>query len=382
MINPKNIIQSSSPTSNISVNTTPVASSPRSPSQTIAPPPDVAATTGATVSSHRPLAITILLWLTFADLVYKVGTSIMSIIALIATFRVNHLLAHIFETSPLLCFSPIFFALLAVIILFLIFKTTSYTRTDYFLLFISSVAIPVIYSLFSYFVLVSSNLNPIIAFLQEANLLFLVIIISLAISSKKFSAYATPLSDQSTIVFALFGSILVFPSFFFTYSLINTSLNPDTQLSAIQTLAGHKLYSPTILPLHLRPDTTFYIDDKKYPNLPNSTVKIAYSTPITSTTQTNRPIVVINQTKVTPEFDLDNYMSGQLTTTTSKAEYIPLPLAINQKGLVKSTDPQSPSSLKMTSLAFITPDYILINLISPSSTITSTDLITIAQSLH
>jgi hypothetical protein len=364
VINPKDIIQSSSPISNISLDPsapTPVASTPAPP-----PPPETI------TIDHRPIAITILLWMIFADITLRIGTTIYTIITLISSFRLNHLIAHLYETTPLLCFSPLFYAIIAVIILFLIFKTSSYSFLDYRLILIFSIIIPISFTLFTRLISTYLKLHPLLSIISETNLLFIIVLIFLAVSSHNFPKYVPPISDGASIMFTLLGSIILFPSFFFTYYLINTSLNPDTKFAAIQTLAGFKLYSPVDLPLDLRPDSTFYIDDKKYVNLPSPSVKIAYSTPVSSATK-NRPMVLLSQTKVSPEFDLENYTNSQLTS--SSPQNIELSTAINQKAIIKSND-------TMTSLSFITSDYVLINLISPSPDITSAQLISIAESLR
>lgn len=377
MINPKDIIQSSSPTSNISVNTTPIASVPRLSTQQTSP----STTIIQTALGRRPMAISILLWLIFADLTYKIINTVLAIVKLISSFRVNHLLAHLFETSPLLCLAPFVFAIFAIVILFLIFKTPSYSKLDYRLLLIFSFLIPILFSIYVRELSQPLNIHPILSFLNETNLLFILLIVFLFVFSRNLSSYSESMTDGSTITLALLGSIILFPSFFFTYSLINTSLNPDTKQNSVETLVGHKIYAPLILPLNLRPDTTFYVDEQKSPLFTSPLVKIAYSTAV-SLKASNRPVVIITQTKVIPEFDLENYMNSQLSTTTSKASPMDISLALNQKGMVKSTDPSSASTLQMNSLAFITPDYILINLISPSSQITPDHLKTIAESLR
>ncbi|MFZ2152865.1 MAG: hypothetical protein WAV41_02295 [Microgenomates group bacterium] len=371
MINTKDIIQSSAPTANIAVNSTPIVSAPRStspptPTSTHSPPE-------FDYDIRRPLAIGILLWLIAVDFIYKIISSGLAVITLTATFRANHALGHLFEMSPLLCFSTLFFAILTIFILFVIFKTHGYSRSDYYLLFGSSLIIPPIYSLFVYFLLsVTTKTSFFLAIFQESNLLFLLIVIILFFSSRKFATYSTPFSDNSTVIFALLSSIIVFPSFFFTYSLINTSLNPDLKLASIQSIAGHKIYSPSTLPLNLRPDTTFYIDDKKDNNLINPIIKIAYTTSY-STAIAKRPIVMVSQTKVGPQFDLDNYLTS--IAPNSSSENIVLEKALDQKAIAKNSN-------FITHLGFITPDFILITLSTPSPEITLSNLTTIAQSLN
>ena len=378
MINPKDIIQSSSPTSNISVNTTPIASVPRPQVQNQPSPTPV--TTSA--PGHRPVAISIFLWLIFADLTYKIVMTILAIVKLISSFRVNHLLAHIFETAPLLCLAPFVLAVFAVIVLFLIFKTPSYSKLDHRLLLIFSIIIPIAFSLYIRQLSQALSVHPVLAFLNETNILFVITLIFLFIFSKNLSTYSEPMTDSSTITLALLGSVILFPSFFFTYSLINTSLNPDTKHDSIQSMVGSKVYTPSSLPLNLRPDTTFYVDEQKNSLFTSPLVKIAYSTPMSLNSTSSRPIIILSQTKVIPEFDLENYMNSQLNSTTTKAIPTEINMALNQKGLAKSTDPSSTSALRMTSLAFITPDYILVNLISPSSQVTIEHLKAIAESLR
>lgn len=377
MINPKDIIQSSSPTSNISVNTTPIASVPRPTIQQASP----VTPTMTSAPGHRPIAITIFLWLIFVDLSYKIVSTILAIVKLIGTFRANHLLAHLFETAPLLCLAPFVLGVIAVIVLFLIFKTSSFSKLDHRLLIVFSITIPITFSLYIRQLSQSLNVHPLLAFLNETNILFVITLIFLIVFSKNLSSYSEPMTDSSTITLALLGSIILFPSFFFTYSLVNTSLNPDTKHDSIQTMVGHKIYNPSSLPLNLRPDTTFYVDEQKNSLFTSPLVKMAYSTPISIKTST-RPIIILSQTKVIPEFDLENYMNSQLNSTTTKATPMEISTALNQKALVKSTDPSSTSTLHMTSLAFITPDYILINLISPSSQVTPEYLKNIAESLR
>lgn len=378
MINPKDIIQSSSPTSNITVNTTPIASVPRPSVQQAVP----STPTMTSAPGHRPIAITIFLWLIFVDLSYKIISTILAILKLISTFRVNHVLAHLFETSPLLCLAPFVFAVLAVIVLFLIFKTPSYSKLDHRLILVFSIIIPITFSLYVRQLSIPLNIHPVLAFLNETNILFFIILIFLIIFSKSLSTFSEPMTDSSTITLALLGSVILFPSFFFTYSLINTSLNPDTKHDAIQTMVGYKVYSPSSLPLKLRPDTTFYVDEQKNSLFTSPLVKIAYSTPMSINSTSSRPIVILSQTKVIPEFDLENYLNSQLSSSTTKAAPVEINMALNQKGLAKSTDPSSTSALRMTSLAFVTPDYILINLISPSSQVTTEHLKAIAESLR
>jgi len=377
VLNPKDIIQSSAPTSNIAFNSTPIASVPRTP----ATPPSSSGLVVTSAPGHRPVAISIFLWLTFFDLSYKIVNNILTIIKLISGFRANHALAHLFETAPLLCLSPFVLAVLAVIILFLIFKTPSYSRLDHRLLVIFSIIVPTTFSLYVRQLSVSLNIHPLLAFLNETNILFVILIIFLIIFSKNLSSYSESMTDGSTITLALLGSIILFPSFFFTYSLINTSLNPDTKHDSIQSMVGSKVYSPASLPLGLRPDTTFYVDEQKNSLFTSPLVKIAYSTPV-SLKSSSRPIVILTQAKVIPEFDLENYLNSQLTTNSTKAVPIEITTALNQKALVKMTDPSSSSPLKMTSLAFITPDYILINLLTTSVQVTQDHLKSIAESLR
>jgi hypothetical protein len=383
VINAKNIIQSSSPTANITVNSTPIASVPRATSPTISPtsptiPPSSPSYTPTL--DHRPVAISIFLWLTFADLVYKIVSSVLAIVKFISNFRANHLLAHIFETSPLLSVSPFVFAIIAVIILFLIFKTSAYSRSDRILLIIFSLLLPIVVSWYLLQISTSLNIHPTLAYFNETNLLFLILFIFLLVFSRHLSTESQPLTDGPTITLALLGSLILFPSFFFTYYLINTSLNPDIKHDSIQSLVGYKLYTPTVLPLNLRPDTTFYVDEQKNTNFTSPLVKIAYSTPVTSLSST-RPMVIISQTKVIPEFDLDNYMNSQLTTSSTKSTPLEISTALNRKALIKSSNSEA-TSLQITSLSFITPDYILVNLITPNSQTTKEQLQSIAESLR
>lgn len=384
MINAKNIIQSSSPTANISVNTTPIASVPRPTAPTdLSTPPTLPSSPPIYTPSfnHRPVAISIFLWLIFADLVYKIASSVLAIVTFISSFRVNHLLAHIFETSPLFSVSPFIFAIIAVIVLFLIFKTTAYSRSDRLILIIFSILLPIGISLFFLQIASPLKIHPTLAYFNETNLLFLILLIFLLIFSRNLSTESQPLTDGPTITLALLGSLILFPSFFFTYYLINTSLNPDIKRESIQTMVGYKLYAPASLPSGLRPDTTFYVDEQKNPNFTTPLVKIAYSTPISLNSTATRPMVIISQTKVIPEFDLDNYMNSQLSTSSTKSTPIEISTALNRKALIKSSNSEA-TSLQITSLSFITPDYILVNLISPNSLTTKEQLQAIAESLR
>jgi hypothetical protein len=358
VINPSDIIISSPPTDNTAVSTPRTNSSSQSENFSC---------------QYRPVAITLLLWIAFFDLVGRTVFSIYTIFQLAGTFRTNHAIGHLYETSPLLCFSPLFYAILSVIILLIIFKTTSYSFRDFITLIFFALLVPISFSYYTKLISESLQLHPLLTIFNETNLIFILILLFILIYSRAFNKQPSNLSDQSAITVTIISSLILFPSFFFTYTLINTSLHPNIKKESIESLVDYKLYNPSSLPLNLRPDTTFYLDDKKYTYLPNQLVKIVYSSPKTKVT-TDKLTIILNQSKVIPEFDLENFVtlqsSGQSTT-----KVVEISLAQNQKGIIKA-------STSTTSLSFITSDYILINIITPSINITSDMLIQIAESLR
>lgn len=369
MINPKDIIISSAPTANLG---------PSQPGPSPPPPPSPSSLSTPTIAStvHRHTILTILLTIISLDLVYHTLQSIIDIFRLIGQFRANHLLAHLFETSPLVCLFPLFTAILAVYIIFLLFKTSAHSYSDYRLLLVSSIVTPVVYSLFYFYL--SSEGATLLVILNELNLLFLILVVNLLFLPRLFSPVSAPLTDQQTITFTLIAAVILFPTFFFTQSLIKSSLHPDVGLASTQTLVGYKLYFPATIPPPLRPDTSFFVDDTVYPNLPNSVVKLIFSTP-PSKTDTHRYSVILTETKVTKDFDLNNYVSG--LAPNAPIDNISVSSAINRRALVKSS-PNPTAGLNARNLSFITTDYVLVNLSTPDLHITVNDLLTIAESLR
>lgn len=354
MINPSDIIISSPPTDITAVST------PRNQSENF-------------ICQHRPLAITLLLWIAFFDLVGRTVFSIYTIFHMAGAFRANHAIGHLYESSRLLCFSPLFYAILSVIILLIIFKTNHYTYPDFITIIIFTLLVPISFSYYTHLISEPLQIHPLLTIFHETNLIFILIFLFSLLYSRSFNPEISILSDQSAITLTIISSLILFPSFFFTYTLINTSLHPNIKQNITESLVGYKLYYPNYLPLSLRPDTTFYLDEKKYSYLPNQLVKIVYTSTKYKTT-VDKPTLILNQTKVIPEFDLENFVSLQSRDETNN-KVVDISLALNQKGIIKS-------GLSSTSLSFITPDYILINFVTPSTSIDNNMLIQIAESLN
>jgi hypothetical protein len=137
-------------------------------------------------------------------------------------------------------------------------------------------------------------------------------------------------------------------------------------------MVNHKLYYPSTLPQDLTIGSQFYVSETKDINLSEPTSKIAFTT--------SHLTLILSQTKVQSDFDLPTYVNSQ--STNIPATKTILTTSRDQSGYLKINDPSSNSTIAIRSLFFITPDNILVSLVSPNSEITTNNLIETAQSLR
>lgn len=355
----KSIILSSPPTKNVN--------SLSGPRELIPPLPYSATLKDIT----RPPLLTILLRLYITYFIFKTSLSIVNILNLVSTSRANHLLGRLFENNPALCFYPVFLAIIAAYLLYLLVRTSIYTYHSFKLLLISVIAIPILYSAYRS-VLIPSFFTTISTIFNEITLFSLIIITALYLLPQTFTRYSKSLSIGQVSLFTFFASLILFPTFAFTYYLIESSLNPNTNKAAIEKMVSNRLYFPSALPQGLTTGSQFYISDTKDISLIEPTAKITF---------TNHNLtIILSQTKVAADFDLTAYISTQQISTPASA--IILPQAINQLGYLKVGEISKDSTISLRSLYFVTPTHTLVSLISPNSEVFVDTLVKIAQSLR
>jgi len=345
----KNIIISSAPTANISFGGT---SSPVSNTIKVEP------VTLPTAPTYRPLILTILFSLLTGVFIYRTVMSLLVIYYIVEKARPQHLILRLFNRDPFLCLIPVFLSIFTVYLIFIFLKTRIYSAGSRQLVIISSIIIPLIYSL------ISRN------FFQEINLLFLLILIFCLLTDKLATHFSSPLTDQQVALFTVLTAIILFPITGYTYAIISVSTSPDTLAVKYQNLVGHRLLEPYFLPQNLIPATTFYVEDKKDAFLLNPTAKIVYGNEQVKPSLN----VVISQTQVDKEFDLLEYVKLQING--GFPESVPVSTSTSEYAYFYS----SPTGVN--SLFFLTPDYVLITIVSPNYQIDKGTLIDLAQSLR
>ena len=328
------------------------------------------------VTISRPKLLSVLLTIFFFIFVYRAVNGVITILSLIKTVQQNHLLIHLFEQSPYLCLLPIFSVCLAIYILYLIFKTSKYSHSDFLLIIISSIIIPIVYGVFIYFLSTTpypAGFSLITAILNEVLVISILIIFYSLLIPKEYTQTSTEMTLSQVTSLTLLASLILFPTSAFTYYLIDASLNPDTNRTVIEKIVSHKLYYPLTLPQHLKVGSKFYVTDSKESLLTEPIVKISFTA--------NKTSVILTQTKVPTSFDLMTYAYLQVTGG-SLPEKVIVSSARNQEAYLLIKQPTVGSTLSIRSLYYVSTDGILVDLTSPNTSITPDDLISIAQSLR
>lgn len=351
------------------------------------------------VLNRHPKIISILLLLLIGALLYRTIASIVVIAILVNSVVQSFGLVSIFSLAPFFCIFPAIAAIMVVFLIYLFLKTRDLSAVSYKLILVSLIIISLLYSLLVYLSLsqadsiysatsinsnsISSNLVSTIlsAIINEIN--FFSVIILMIVKKKKdyFINPSISLSVVQKIIIIVLGLVILFPAFSQTFTAIRYSLYPDTKYDTIRSKVGHKIYKPNFLPQGLEIISQYYIDDKNTLNLQNPTVKVAYDVPINKKSiDSPSEIIILNQSLIVDDFNLVDYLSKQHPAILP--QQVELSTAINNVGYLLTPTLNANSKMETKSLYFITPDNILVNLVSVSSRIKSQDLINMANSIN
>ncbi len=208
--------------------------------------------------------------------------------------------------------------------------------------------------------------------LNEINLFSLV---TLLVVKKKKDLFTNPpsnLSQLKKVILVVLGLVIILPSFSETFTVIRSSLYPDTNFTQVRKEVGYNLYSPSSLAQGQEIATQYYIDEKNSLKLPNPTVRVAFDIPLKERLAGYKSkVIILNQSLVPSDFSLSSYLSNQFPNT--YPEKATISTAANKEGFVVIKTAKY--------LYFVTSDNILINISAISPQISAQDLVELADSL-
>lgn len=205
------------------------------------------------------------------------------------------------------------------------------------------------------------NFSEIIDIITEPVVLFPLVIAYLIIRYRKeFVLEPKPLSHKQKVLFAVLFSLALLPAAIITtvaFVYINF-LNPsDYWYRKAAAAVNYRLYQPSVIPPELVIDT-IYQTGQSFADTQNG-VKVALSASLENRVDgTPLPLVIIQQTKVPSNFDLQNFIAQYTQNSSASAELVNIKTAQNNQGWL--TRRQIGISEAQT-LTFITPDQILID---------------------
>lgn len=283
---------------------------------------------------------------------------------------------------------PVIFSFMVFVNFYIALKMSNGSRFSFWAGILSLIILPVGYSLFVYWTFLplyqSSDLVvndpsgtniPKLNFLDPSLIFYILILIMIIVSYKKFRFENTAISLKGKIFLVLLIFLIVIPTTLLMGMGFVAGNNPEDGYAKAQSSVNYHIYKPQIVPGG-RTFFTVFQTNQDLGGLKNA-VQVAYDVPFDERfTIGAGNVIILRQVGVGSGFDLSAFVDKE--TSSSGNTKISLSNALNQKALLHQSKSEN-GKISLIYLYFITPDNVLIRFATMKAT--KEELLQMAQSL-